>query len=107
MILSEHTIRKKWMNGEESEITITVRRAQGEKCERCWNFSIETGVHDYWPTWKICPRCVGTLLEMKVPPFIFRSGQPGDPDADYYICADEKEWHDIMSGQKPLPQGVI
>lgn len=70
-----------------------------DKCERCRRHVQDVGIHNYWPTWKICPRCVQVLLEIKAPPFILR---PGTAD-DYYTCKDELEWHRIMTGEVPLP----
>ena len=40
---------------------ITVRRADGQKCERCWNYSVRVGESAEFPT--LCERCVGALGE--------------------------------------------
>jgi len=34
---------------------ITVQKADGEKCERCWTYSTELGQDPAHPT--LCPRC--------------------------------------------------
>jgi isoleucyl-tRNA synthetase len=49
---------------EESagELKIDVERAQGDKCERCWNYSVEVGKNSALPT--ICDRCVVHVEEM-------------------------------------------
>jgi isoleucyl-tRNA synthetase len=40
-----------------------VRRADGVKCERCWNYSTRVGENAEWPT--VCERCVAALEEIK------------------------------------------
>jgi hypothetical protein len=77
------------------ELKITVSVSPHLKCQRCWRSVEGSGVHDYWPTYTICPRCVDTLLEIKWPPYILREGTTDD----YYICKDEAEWHQIKLGQ--------
>ena len=42
---------------------ITVSRAEGEKCERCWNYSTRVGESDRYPT--VCERCVAALAEIE------------------------------------------
>ncbi len=45
-----------------SELRVEVARAQGGKCERCWNYSVEVGKSSDFPT--ICERCLVTVREM-------------------------------------------
>jgi len=45
-----------------SELRVDVTRAQGEKCERCWNYSVEVGKSPDFPT--ICERCLVHVQEM-------------------------------------------
>jgi isoleucyl-tRNA synthetase len=40
-------------------LQIAVTRADGRKCERCWNYSPSVGQDDRYPT--VCARCVATL----------------------------------------------
>lgn len=40
-------------------LAITVQRAKGEKCERCWIYSEELGTEPAHPT--LCPRCTEVL----------------------------------------------
>jgi isoleucyl-tRNA synthetase len=47
----------------DETLVVTVERADGEKCERCWNYSTAVGRHDRYPT--ACGRCVPTLLELE------------------------------------------
>jgi isoleucyl-tRNA synthetase len=44
-------------------ITVTVARAPGEKCERCWNYSTRVGESSLYPS--VCERCVAALQEIE------------------------------------------
>ena len=44
-------------------LEITVTRAHGEKCERCWNYSTRVGESSRYPT--VCERCVAALEEIE------------------------------------------
>ena len=46
-----------------AEVSITVSRADGEKCERCWNYSTQVGESETYPT--VCERCVAALKEIE------------------------------------------
>jgi isoleucyl-tRNA synthetase len=39
--------------------TITISRAEGQKCERCWNYSTHVGEDSRYPT--VCERCSAVL----------------------------------------------
>jgi isoleucyl-tRNA synthetase len=43
---------------------IEVERANGEKCERCWNYSTRVGESSRYPT--ICERCLAALAEIEL-----------------------------------------
>ena len=43
--------------------SITVSRAEGLKCERCWNYSTRVGESEVYPT--VCERCVAALAELE------------------------------------------
>jgi isoleucyl-tRNA synthetase len=43
--------------------SIKVSRAEGEKCERCWNYSTRVGESERYPT--VCERCVAALEEIE------------------------------------------
>ncbi|NQT95991.1 MAG: isoleucine--tRNA ligase [Candidatus Omnitrophica bacterium] len=45
------------------EISITVDKAEGSKCTRCWNYSISVGKDKNFPD--TCERCQKVLLDMK------------------------------------------
>jgi isoleucyl-tRNA synthetase len=44
------------------ELRIQVERAEGKKCERCWNYSVAVGADGDFPT--LCERCVVQVEEM-------------------------------------------
>ncbi|HJU93652.1 MAG TPA: zinc finger domain-containing protein, partial [Pyrinomonadaceae bacterium] len=44
-------------------VSITVARADGEKCERCWNYSTHVGESETYPS--VCERCVAPLQEIE------------------------------------------
>jgi isoleucyl-tRNA synthetase len=44
-------------------IEVEVRRADGQKCERCWNYSTRVGESSRYPT--VCERCVEGLKEIE------------------------------------------
>jgi isoleucyl-tRNA synthetase len=48
---------------EGSEIGVKVVQAQGEKCERCWNYSTKVGESARYPT--VCERCIVALEEIE------------------------------------------
>ena len=48
---------------EGQELTIAVSRADGEKCERCWNYSTRVGESLKFPT--VCERCASALEEIE------------------------------------------
>lgn len=48
---------------EDTEIEVTVERAAGEKCERCWNYSGRVGESERYPT--ACERCTAALAEIE------------------------------------------
>jgi len=44
-------------------VSITISIADGEKCERCWNYSTRVGESEVYPT--VCERCVAALQEIE------------------------------------------
>jgi isoleucyl-tRNA synthetase len=53
-----------WRAGEEStEVNVRVERAEGKKCERCWNYSTRVGESERYPS--VCERCVDALTEIE------------------------------------------
>ena len=49
-------------SGTPPGLGVTIHRAQGKKCERCWNYSVRVGESADYPT--ICERCVAALQEI-------------------------------------------
>jgi len=50
--------------GQENEgVSIAISVADGEKCERCWNYSTRVGEWERYPT--VCERCVAALKEIE------------------------------------------
>ena len=49
---------------ENNDIKINVVKAEGEKCERCWNYSPEVGKDKNFPTF--CPRCIEVVKKLNV-----------------------------------------
>ena len=51
------------LGSKTDENRIEVRRAQGTKCERCWNYSTRVGEFERYPT--VCERCAAALEEIE------------------------------------------
>ena len=49
---------------EADQLTISVSHADGEKCERCWNYSTRVGESLKFPT--VCERCAAALEEIEL-----------------------------------------
>jgi isoleucyl-tRNA synthetase len=48
---------------EGSELKVEIQNADGQKCERCWNYSIRVGEFNRYPT--VCERCAEALGEIE------------------------------------------
>jgi isoleucyl-tRNA synthetase len=46
-------------SGQAGNLTVKVALAEGQKCERCWNYSTRVGESNRYPT--VCERCVEAL----------------------------------------------
>jgi isoleucyl-tRNA synthetase len=51
--------------GAVEGIRVTIHRAEGSKCERCWNYSTQVGSSAVYPT--VCERCLAALEEIGRP----------------------------------------
>ena len=60
-IVSAVELRSGGGNGN-TPVTVQVARAQGQKCERCWNYSTHVGEDKNYPT--VCERCSAVLKEI-------------------------------------------
>ncbi len=45
------------------DLQVTITRAHGDKCDRCWNYSTRVGESSRYPT--VCERCVTALEEIE------------------------------------------
>jgi isoleucyl-tRNA synthetase len=48
---------------EGDALGVQVQKADGQKCERCWNYSIRVGEFANYPT--VCERCIDALTEIE------------------------------------------
>jgi isoleucyl-tRNA synthetase len=48
---------------EADDLHISIVKAEGEKCERCWNYSTRVGESERYPT--VCERCAPVLAEIE------------------------------------------
>jgi isoleucyl-tRNA synthetase len=48
---------------ESSGLAVRIEKAEGKKCERCWNYSVHVGENQRYPT--ICERCSEALAEIE------------------------------------------
>lgn len=60
-IVSGVTLSQVSGNGTGS-VHIEIKKAEGLKCERCWNYSIHVGEDKDYPT--VCERCSAVLKEL-------------------------------------------
>ncbi len=44
-------------------LAVKIERADGKKCERCWNYSTHVGENARYPT--VCERCSEALAEIE------------------------------------------
>jgi isoleucyl-tRNA synthetase len=44
-------------------LEVTIQKADGAKCERCWNYSVHVGENKRYPT--VCERCTEALAEIE------------------------------------------
>jgi isoleucyl-tRNA synthetase len=48
---------------ETGSVQVEIKRADGSKCERCWNYSTRVGEFERFPT--VCERCAAALEEIE------------------------------------------
>ncbi|MFB3917662.1 MAG: isoleucine--tRNA ligase [Terriglobales bacterium] len=53
----------KTAGNESAGIRVQVSKADGKKCERCWNYSVHVGEDPKYPT--VCERCSSVLREIE------------------------------------------
>jgi isoleucyl-tRNA synthetase len=62
-IVSDSVLERLPASNGDSGLVITVNKAPGEKCERCWNYSPHVGEDKAYPT--VCERCSAVLAEIE------------------------------------------
>jgi len=62
-IVSDVVLEKSTATNGDTGLLITVSKAQGLKCERCWNYSTHVGEDKSYPT--VCERCSAVLAEIE------------------------------------------
>jgi isoleucyl-tRNA synthetase len=48
---------------EGDALNVEIRKADGAKCERCWNYSARIGESEKYPN--VCERCVAALTQIE------------------------------------------
>ena len=59
LIVSQVTAEADQGAGDAEGLAISVSKAEGPKCERCWKYDVKVGADHNHPT--ACPRCAGVL----------------------------------------------
>ncbi|MFN6964379.1 MAG: isoleucine--tRNA ligase [Pyrinomonadaceae bacterium] len=49
--------------GDAAGVKVEIQKADGQKCERCWNYSARVGEFEKYPT--VCERCADALVEIE------------------------------------------
>ena len=62
-IVSEVELEEKKSGNGTGAVSVTVSKAAGQKCERCWNYSTHVGEDENYPT--VCERCSAALREIE------------------------------------------
>jgi len=62
LIVSRASLEKTVSGDGVASLRVEVQRAEGQKCERCWNYSTRVGESMQYPT--VCERCVAALDEI-------------------------------------------
>ena len=62
-IVSAVTLVQGSGNGGSTGVHVDIKRADGLKCERCWNYSTHVGEDKNYPT--VCERCSAVLKELE------------------------------------------
>jgi isoleucyl-tRNA synthetase len=61
-IVSGVEIKNSVTGNAGTPLRVEVSKAPGQKCERCWNYSVQVGKSKVYPG--VCERCVAALEEM-------------------------------------------
>lgn len=63
LVVSGVEVKEGAQGNSPAPLRVEVRKARGEKCERCWFYSLEVGKNERYPT--VCERCLGVLQELE------------------------------------------
>ncbi|HYL92653.1 MAG TPA: class I tRNA ligase family protein, partial [Alphaproteobacteria bacterium] len=63
LIVSGVEIRRAPAGNGSAPVHVQVTKAQGRKCDRCWNYSTQVGASTRYPT--VCERCLAALEEIE------------------------------------------
>jgi isoleucyl-tRNA synthetase len=63
MIVSGVDVKSTPSGNGNTALSVEVSKAPGKKCERCWNYSLEVGKSQRYPT--MCERCLAVLQELE------------------------------------------
>ena len=59
LIVSQVAVDATQAPDDQKELRVSVSKADGAKCERCWKYDIHVGADANHPT--VCPRCAAVL----------------------------------------------
>ncbi len=62
-IVSAVTLEQKGSGNGTGAVTVGVSKAAGQKCDRCWNYSVHVGEDKNYPT--VCERCSAVLRALE------------------------------------------
>jgi isoleucyl-tRNA synthetase len=62
-IVSAAQVERKASGNGTGVVTVQVSKAAGQKCARCWNYSVHVGEDSAYPT--VCERCSAVLKEIE------------------------------------------
>jgi isoleucyl-tRNA synthetase len=62
-IVSQVNVERSASGNGTGGLTVEVAKADGQKCERCWNYSTHVGENPEYPT--VCERCAPVLQEIE------------------------------------------
>ena len=63
MIVSGAEVKLASGGNGNTPLRVEVSKAPGHKCERCWNYSVQVGTNQRYPT--VCERCLAALEEIE------------------------------------------
>ncbi len=63
LIVSAVTLEQKESGNGTGALAVSVSKAEGKKCDRCWNYSVHVGEDQNYPT--VCERCSAVLRELE------------------------------------------